>query len=206
VLSNVQRILKVKWCRYRPGVAHRVGGGIALLFHDRGWVVSSTSRPHFTPGKGPVPILQEAGWAPGPVWRGGKSRPHRDSIPDRPARSQPLYQLSYPAHVQRILHTHTHTHTHTHRGCQTTYTHFKKGKNNIKIVIFNLYRWLSCLSHGDTNIHLINAIFWANALLTTYCYRNSTSKSVQFSAPLVYNYIKKQSRYRPGVARRVPGS
>ena len=39
------------------------------------------------PGKDPVPILQEAGWAPGPVWTGGKSRPHRDSIPDRPARS-----------------------------------------------------------------------------------------------------------------------
>jgi len=30
--------------------------------------------------------------------RGGKSRPHRDSIPDRPARSQSLYRLSYPAH------------------------------------------------------------------------------------------------------------
>jgi len=41
---------------------------------------------HFTPGKDPVPLLQEAGWAPGPVWTGGKSRPHRDSIPDRPAR------------------------------------------------------------------------------------------------------------------------
>jgi len=37
------------------------------------------------PGKGPVPILQEAEWAPGPVWTGGNSRPHRDSIPDRPA-------------------------------------------------------------------------------------------------------------------------
>ena len=35
---------------------------------------------------------------PGPVWMGGKSRPHRDSIPDRPARSQSLYRLSYPAH------------------------------------------------------------------------------------------------------------
>jgi len=50
-------------------------------------VVSSTPRPHFTPRKDPVPILQEAGWAPGPVWTGGKSRPHRDSIPDRPARN-----------------------------------------------------------------------------------------------------------------------
>ena len=61
-------------------------------------MVSSTPRPHFTPGKDPVPILQEAGWAPGPVWTGGKSRPYRDSIPDRPASSQSLYRLSYPAH------------------------------------------------------------------------------------------------------------
>ena len=92
----------VKWSRYRPGVAQRVGRGIALLFHDRGtrrgWVVSSTPRLHFTPGIDPVPIVQEAGWAPGPVWIGGKSRPHRDSIPDRPARSQSLYWLSYRAH------------------------------------------------------------------------------------------------------------
>jgi len=63
-----------------------------------GWVVSSTSRPHFTPGKDPVPILQEDGRAPGPIWKGGKSRPHWDSILDRPARSQSLYRLSYPVH------------------------------------------------------------------------------------------------------------
>ena len=62
-------------------------------------MVSSTPRPHFTPGKDPVSILQEARWAPGPVWTGGKSRPHRDSIPDRPSPSQSLYQLSYPAHI-----------------------------------------------------------------------------------------------------------
>ena len=84
-------------------MAQRVGRVIALLLHDRGtrrwWVVSSTPRPHFTSRKDPVPILQEAGWAPGPVWTGGKSRPHRDSIPDRPARSQSLYRLSYRAHV-----------------------------------------------------------------------------------------------------------
>ena len=61
-------------------------------------MVSSTPRPHFTPGKDTVPILQEAGWAPGPVWTGGKSRPHRDSIPDLPAHSQSLHRLSYPAH------------------------------------------------------------------------------------------------------------
>jgi len=94
--------LKVKWPRYRLGVVQRVGRCIDLLIHDigtrRGWVVSSTPRSHFTPGKDPVPILQEAGWAPGQVWMGGKSRPHRDSIPDCPACSQSLYRLSYRAH------------------------------------------------------------------------------------------------------------
>ena len=105
-------MIKKKWSRYRPGVAQRVGRGIALLFHDRdtrrGWVISSTPQPHFTPRKDPVPIVQEAGWAPGPVWTGGKSRPHRDSIPDRPARSQSLYRL------RLYIYTHTHIHTYIH--------------------------------------------------------------------------------------------
>ena len=57
-------------------------------------MVSSMPRPHFTHGKDQVPILQEAGWAPGPVWTGGKSRPHRDSIPDRPVAI--LTELSCP--------------------------------------------------------------------------------------------------------------
>ena len=53
----------------------------------------SAARPGRTlpPGKDPVPILQAAGWAPGPVWMGGKSRPHRDLVPDQTARSQSLY-------------------------------------------------------------------------------------------------------------------
>ena len=38
-------------------------------------------RPLFTPGKDPVPIVQEVGWAPGQVWTGGIRSP------DRPARS-----------------------------------------------------------------------------------------------------------------------
>ena len=68
-------------------MAQRVGRGIAVLFHDAAleggeW---SAARPDciLPPGKDPVPILQEAGWARGPVWTDGKSRPHLDSIPDR---------------------------------------------------------------------------------------------------------------------------
>ena len=61
------------------------------------WPASRLGRT-LLPGKDPVPILQEVGWAPGPVWRGGKSRSHRDSISDPPALSQSLYRLSYSAH------------------------------------------------------------------------------------------------------------
>ena len=98
---------KKKWSRYRPGVAQRVCRVTALLFYDRGtrrgWVVSSTPRPHFTHGKDPVPIVQEAGLAPGLGWTGKKSRPHQDSIPGCPARCQSLYRLSYRAHTNYIL-------------------------------------------------------------------------------------------------------
>jgi hypothetical protein len=52
--------------------AHRGSRGIALPFLDhgtrRGWGVSVTPRPFINPGKDPVPIVQEAGWAPGSVW------------------------------------------------------------------------------------------------------------------------------------------
>jgi len=38
-----------------------------------GW---STPRPgRFTLGKEPVPIVQEAGWVPGPVWTGAENLP-----------------------------------------------------------------------------------------------------------------------------------
>jgi len=49
------------------------------------------------PGKNPVPILYEAGWAPGPVWTGAKNLATIGiRSPDRPAHSESLYRLSYP--------------------------------------------------------------------------------------------------------------
>jgi len=39
--------------------------------------MGADGQPHapaaFTPGKDPVPIVQEAGWAPGPVWTGAEN-------------------------------------------------------------------------------------------------------------------------------------
>jgi hypothetical protein len=50
-----------------------------------------------TPGKDPVPILQEAGWAPGPVWIGAENLALSGiRSPDRPAHSESLYRLRYP--------------------------------------------------------------------------------------------------------------
>ena len=49
------------------------------------------------------------------TWAGldgcGKSRPYRDSIPDRPAHSQSLYRISYPAHIYIYIYIYKHIHT-----------------------------------------------------------------------------------------------
>jgi hypothetical protein len=101
---------KMKWIlvqalRLCTGLkAHRGSRGIALLFLDhgnrRGWDVSLTPLPLFTPGKDPVPFLLEAGLAPGPVWKGAeKLAPIGIRSPDCPACSQSLYRQSYPARI-----------------------------------------------------------------------------------------------------------
>ena len=49
----------------------------------------------FTPGKDPVPIVKEAGWAPRPVWIVAENlTPTGIRSPDLPARSESLYRLS----------------------------------------------------------------------------------------------------------------
>ena len=86
-------------------MALRVGRRIAQLFRDHGTrrrrVVSITSRPYFTPGKDPVPIAQKVGWAPGPVWTGGKSRPTGIRSPDSPVRSSVAIPTELPGPLCR---------------------------------------------------------------------------------------------------------
>ena len=78
-----------------------VSRGTTLPFHDLstsdggGWLAPRPGR--FTPGKDPVPIVQKAGWATGPVWTGAENLASIEiRSPDRPASSESLYRLSYP--------------------------------------------------------------------------------------------------------------
>ena len=68
--------VNVKFTLARTMKAQR-GSGVQLYsFFNLGarwvWVVNATPRPLY-PGNGPVPIVQEAGWAPGPVWTGAEN-------------------------------------------------------------------------------------------------------------------------------------
>ena len=82
--------------------AHRGSRGIALLFHDHGTRrgEGSASRPgrSLPPGKTRYPLYRSLG---GPQGRSGQVReissPTGIRSPDRPARSQSLSRLRYPA-------------------------------------------------------------------------------------------------------------
>jgi hypothetical protein len=72
ILKMCTLVQALRLCRGRT--AHRGSRDIALPFLDhgtrRGWGVSVTPWPLFTPRKDPVPIVQEAELVPGPVWTG----------------------------------------------------------------------------------------------------------------------------------------
>ena len=107
--------IKVKWSRYRPGVAQTVGTGIALLFHDRGtrraeWSAAHRGctlprerhGTHFTEGwVGPRTGLDgrnisfQPGFDPGPSSHG------LDAIPTEV--TGPRVLIYYPHIKQRII-------------------------------------------------------------------------------------------------------
>jgi hypothetical protein len=68
------------------------------------WVINATPRPLYPRERDPVAIVKEAGWAPGPVWTSAENLA-RTGIrsPDRPARSELLWRLSYPGLTVYLL-------------------------------------------------------------------------------------------------------
>jgi hypothetical protein len=102
--------LKLKLSQYKPW--RRLGerryssySYSTSALHGGEWSGSRPGRA-WAPRKGPpVPIVQEAGWAPEPVWTQRLEEKSLSPLPGieprspgRPARSQILYWLSYPAH------------------------------------------------------------------------------------------------------------
>jgi len=90
-------------CKVQPGTGHERPEGeyryssilsLTSALDGGGWSMPRPGR--FTPGKEPVLIVQEVGWAPGQVWtRAGNLNPNGIRSPGRPARSEfmPIYCL-----------------------------------------------------------------------------------------------------------------
>ena len=56
------------------------------------------------PGNDPVPIVQENGWGPGPVWTDREDLASTEIwSPDREAGSESLYRLSYHVNARKLL-------------------------------------------------------------------------------------------------------
>jgi hypothetical protein len=69
---------KVKFTLYQDLKVQSSSRDIALLSLTSALVRGQWSAPlpsRFTPGNDPVPIVQEAGLAPGPVWMGAENLP-----------------------------------------------------------------------------------------------------------------------------------
>ena len=125
-----------------------------------GWLTSSPGR--LTPGKDPVPIAQEAGWSPGSVWTGAENlAPTGIRSQGRPACSESLYRLRYPAH---------------------------KVYARLYINLSLNYSYISFNKYGSLHVHKIISIsavwnrfmhswrFWQRCFMKTGIFRDITSR------------------------------
>ena len=123
--------------------------------------------PYFTPRKDPVPIVQKAGWAPGSVWTDGKSRPTGIQSPDRPARSQSPYLLSYLAHTkcEYISRIRTHTRRENFRGIWSCRFRATLATGVIKLSS------LTCpLTEHTESLNLFTLGLWTRQIIQRFCW------------------------------------
>jgi hypothetical protein len=74
-----------------------------LYLNDRWSVCSAPRLGRITPMERDIAtIVQEAGWAPRPVWTDAENlAPTGIRFPNRPYRSKPVYRLSYPGQQKK---------------------------------------------------------------------------------------------------------
>jgi hypothetical protein len=102
---------------------------ILILGTRWGWVVNITPRPRFTPGEEPtVPIGQEAGWDPEPVWTQRQEEKSSASVGDQ----NPVVQsvVSHFSKKQRCL-------------CTTQWRHGSRGKDESMLNSVIRWKWVA---------------------------------------------------------------
>ena len=96
--TNIMRIFKwtnspqYRTSKLREGVEVQLYSSFNL---DAGWwwVVNATPRSLYAQERDPLPVIQEAGWAPGPVWKCAENlSPNEIQFPDRPAHSECIFK------------------------------------------------------------------------------------------------------------------
>ena len=86
-------VLPVRSSSHNLPRRHREGIQVQLysffnMYTRWGWVVNATARPLYPRERESVPTVQEAGWAPGPVWTGAENlAPTGIRSPERPVRT-----------------------------------------------------------------------------------------------------------------------
>ena len=92
-----------------PMLTHRIGRGIVVPTHSqRRWQIGVGCQHHapaaLLPGLTRYPLYRRLGGPQGLVWTGTENLVHTEiRSPDRPARSQSLYRLSYPGRLSNQL-------------------------------------------------------------------------------------------------------
>jgi len=67
-------------------------------------MVKAMPRLLYPRARDPIIIVYDAGWVPGPEWTGAENLAYTEILcPDRPARSESLYRLSYHGPFRYIL-------------------------------------------------------------------------------------------------------
>jgi hypothetical protein len=125
-------------------------------------MVNATSRPLYPQERDSVPIVQQAGWVPGPVWTGAANlAPTGIRSPGRPDRNKSLYRLSCPGgesetgtgftqNTSLFLVSIVPPMLQTHRLLNTALT---KMKSRRSVLTFKESKVLSDIEGGERHLH-----------------------------------------------------
>jgi len=116
------------------------------------------------PGKTRYPLYRSLGWPPGPVWTGGKSRPNRHSIPERPARSSVAIPTELPGpHQSGVLNVFISVSTDITKGMRD----FEVKSDKLQVTYVQEARWYCVQADGRSRARfsMVSSEFFINIIL-----------------------------------------